>query len=182
MIALIDELPLVEFENGLVFAFRREWLRQHLVKAAAEAGYRDWWLADHVAQSVTNYLITQYESNVLSATDLRSSVSEVLATIGYAEVAKHFVPTRPARDISLLELAVTSGEHELTFYTLLRDAIAEEMGDQVNNICLIHLNAAVKKLLSVKLFTEDCAVLRDEIVAFARCFVASRGEVNILIR
>ncbi len=182
MIALIDELPLVEFENGGVFAFRHEWLRQHLVKAAAQAGYRDWWLADHVARSVTNYLITQYQANVLSATELRSSVSEVLSTIGYAEVAAHFAPTRPARDISLMELAMVSGAHELAFFTLLGEALSRELQEDLANVSLTHLGPAVKQLLGVKLFTETCAILREEIVNFSRSFVASRKTVNILIR
>lgn len=182
MIALIDELPLLEFENGRVFAFRREWLRLQLVQAAARAGYRDWWLADHVAQSVTNYLITQYQASVLPASELRSSVSEVLATIGYAEVAAHFAPTRPARDISLMELAVASGAHELTFFTLLREALTGEMQDDVTNVCLIHLSPAVKQLLGVKLFTEECACFRDEIVAFSRGMLAGQSTANILIR
>ena len=182
MIALIDELPLVEFENGGVFAFRHEWLRHHLVKAAAQAGYRDWWLADHVARSVTNYLITQYQANVLSAIELRNSVSEVLSTIGYAEVAAHFVPTRPTRDISLMELATKSGAHELTFFTLLGEALLHEIQGELINVTLTHLAPAVKQLLGVKLFTESCASLREEIVIFSRCFIADRKNVNILIR
>ncbi|HEX8373438.1 MAG TPA: hypothetical protein VF585_11695 [Chthoniobacterales bacterium] len=182
MIALVDELPLVEFENGHVFAFRPEWLRQHLVKAAARAGYRDWWLADHVARSVTNYLITHYESTVLSASELRHSVSEVLATIGYSEVAEHFAPTRPPRDISLMELAAASGTHELTFFALLREALTKEMQDDMTNICLTYLHAAVKHLVGVKLFTEECVALQDEIVSFSRSFIASRKTANILIR
>ncbi len=182
MIALIDELPLVEFENGCVFAFRREWLRQHLMNAAAQAGYRDWWLADHVAQSVTNYLITQYAENVLLASELRTSVSEVLANIGYAEVAAHFAPTRPARDISLMELAVASGAHELAFFSLLRNALLDEMRDGLTNVCLTHLGPAVKRLLGVKLFTDECVSLRDEIVAISRSLVATQSAANILIR
>ncbi len=182
MIALIDGLPLVKFENGSVFAFRREWLQAQLAKAAAEAGYRDWWLADHVAQSVTNYLLAEYDSNVLLATELRRSVGEVLATIGYAEVAQHFTPTRPPREISLVEIAAASGSHELTFFARLREALAVESSEGAVQVTLIHLAPAVKTLLSVKLFTEDCAILRDEIVDFARCYLASQGNINILIR
>jgi hypothetical protein len=182
MIALIDDLPLLEFENGRIYTFRCDWLRYQLVKAAAEAGYRDWWLADHVARSVTNYLISQYPSTVLSASDLRNSVSEVLSTIGYAEVAAHFAPTRPARDISLMELAIASGTHELTFFALLREALIGEMQDDTTNVCLIHLHPAIKQLLGVKLFTEECACFRDEIVEFSRSFVARQGTAHVLIR
>lgn len=182
MIAFIDELPLVEFENGSVFAFRREWLCQHLIKAAAQAGYRDWWLADHVAQSVTNYLMTQYEATVLSANELRTSVSEVLATIGYAEVAAHFSPTRPPRDISLVELVARSGAHELAFFSMLREILTNEIQDGINDLTLIHLSHAVKQLLGVKLFNEECASLRQEIVSYVRCFVANQTTANILIR
>ena len=182
MIALIDELPLVEFENGGVYAFRHDWLRQHLIKAAHQAGYRDWWLADHVARSVTNYLSLHYESTVLSAVELRTSVAEVLATIGYSEVAAHFAPTRPARDISLMEIAIQSANHELTFFSLLRSALLLEMQDEFTNISITHLGPAIKQLLGLKIFTEECSLLREEIVEFARNVVATRNLANILIR
>jgi len=182
MIALIDDLPVVQFENGCISAFRSEWLRQHLVKAASQAGYRDWWLADHVARSVTNYLITQYSSAVLSAVELRQSVSEVLVTIGYAEIATHFAPTRPARDISLLELARASGPFELTFFRLLRETLLRELQENTAEICLTQLHLAIKEILGVKLFTNECAALRDEIVAFSRSVIATQHGTNMLIR
>jgi hypothetical protein len=181
MIAFIDDLPLVEFENGEVCAFRREWLHLHLVHAAEQAGYRNWWLAGHVAQSVTNYLTTQYQANTLSASELRLSVAEVLATIGYAEVALHFVPTRPSRDISLLELTKLSSTHELTFFSLLRDAITVELEDGMIHLSITNIGPAVKKLLGVKILTEECSELRMEIVAFIRCIVAPQPTIHIII-
>jgi hypothetical protein len=40
----------------------------------------------------------------------------------------------------------------------------------------------VKHLVGVKLFTEECVALQDEIVSFSRSFIASRKTANILIR
>jgi len=185
MIALIDDLPLLEFANGRVCAFRREWLRQNLLAAAERAGYRDWWLADHVAQSVTNYLLAQYDSSVLAASDLRISVAEVLANIGYAEIATHFDPMRPASDISLLEIAGQSGPHELTFCALLKESILREIDDQPSCIRLLHLSAAIKRVLGVKLFTEECACFREEIVAISRALISDlphTAPVSLVIR
>ena len=135
-----------------------------------------------MAQSVTNYLMTQYEATVLSANELRTSVSEVLATIGYAEVAAHFSPTRPPRDISLVELVARSGAHELTLFSMLREILTNEIQGGINDLTLIHLSHAVKQLLGVKLFNEECTSLRQEIVSYVRCFVANQTTANILIR
>src|SRR3954467_9672487 len=56
MIAFRDNLPLIEHVNGVVAAFERKWLTRSLFRAAAKAGYDHWWLSDHVAQSVTEFL------------------------------------------------------------------------------------------------------------------------------
>src|SRR3954464_1187160 len=53
MIAFWDNLPLIEHVNGHVSAFERDWLTRSLARAAAKAGYAQWWLAEQVAPSVT---------------------------------------------------------------------------------------------------------------------------------
>src|SRR4051812_47612579 len=64
MIALKDNLPVIQLASGQVIAFEREWLVRSLARAAARAGYAKWWLAGHVAESVATYLHDQENVNV----------------------------------------------------------------------------------------------------------------------
>jgi hypothetical protein len=54
MISLPNNLPLVRFGDGQVIQFERGWLAGTLARAAERAGYKKWWLAPHVTESVTN--------------------------------------------------------------------------------------------------------------------------------
>src|SRR3954464_6642219 len=105
MIALKDDLPLIQLQNGLSVNFDRAWLTRSLNRAAAKAGYHQWWLADHVAQSVTEYLRAQRDGNVLPIAQLNEAVRSVLEVIGYPEVGQHFVSGRPSVQLSLVEIA-----------------------------------------------------------------------------
>src|SRR5471030_1612192 len=105
MIAPRDEMPLVQFAGGEVSAFDPGWLTRRLVRAAEKAGYPQWWLAEHVSASVSNYLRYRYVGSVLTAPRLADTVHSALQVIGYAEVASHFEPGPPPARISLLELA-----------------------------------------------------------------------------
>src|SRR4051812_35260082 len=120
MIALKDDLPLIQLDNGHSVNFDRAWLVRSLSRAAAKAGYQQWWLADHVAQSVTEYLRAQREENVLPVERLNAAVRSVLEVIGYPEVGQHFVSGRPKVRVSLVELARDAGSgYELAFFELL---------------------------------------------------------------
>jgi len=90
MIALRDNLPLVRFGDGRVHAFERGWLCGALAESAAGAGYPKWWLAPHVAESVTRYLEQDFDENVIPVCRLEQAVRSVLQVIGYADVAGAF--------------------------------------------------------------------------------------------
>ena len=109
MIALRDGLPLLQFEGGRIVAFERGWLVASLQTAAHKAGYPQWWLAEHVTESIATYLSLRYEENVVGMPRLAKAVEAVLQVIGYAEVASHFFPAPPPLKISLLELAREAG-------------------------------------------------------------------------
>ena len=95
MIAPRDEMPLVQFDGGEITAFDASWLIRRLVHAAEKAGYPQWWLAEHVAASVSNYLRYRFVGNVLTVPRLADAVQSALQVIGYAEVASHFEPGPP---------------------------------------------------------------------------------------
>ena len=169
MIALRDDMPLVQFEGGEVSAFDPVWLTRRLVHAAEKAGYPQWWLAEHVAASVSNYLRYRYVGNVLTAPRLADAVHSVLQVIGYAEVASHFQPGPPPARISLLELAKTAGSgYELAFFDLLGRRMQKLIATQAAYFELCDLEHCVKELRARKVWARDCHALRDEIVSFLR--------------
>ena len=67
MIAFPNEFPLVRLDDGDCLAFEREWLIRALASAARKAGYPRWWLAEHVAQSVTEFLRGENDVPVMQA-------------------------------------------------------------------------------------------------------------------
>jgi hypothetical protein len=177
MIAPRDEMPLLQFEGGEVSAFDAAWLTRRLVCAAAKAGYPQWWLAEHVAASVGNYLRYRYPGNVLSAPGLADAVASVLQVIGYAEVASHFEPGPPPARISLLELAKKAGTgYELAFFELLRSVMHQFLATRAAYFELFDLELCVKELRARKLWSRDCEALREEIIAFLREQVGAAGH------
>lgn len=169
MIALKENLPVIQLSTGQVIAFEREWLVRSLAQAAARAGYVKWWLAGHVAESVTAYLHDQPELNVLPVDQLSRAVQAVLQVIGYAEVAQHFVPAAPRVLVSLVELAREAGTgYELAFFEMLGRRIQELCREKSCCFELLGLEPCVKLLRARKTWSRDCDALRNEIVSFAR--------------
>jgi hypothetical protein len=169
MIAPRDEMPLVQFEGGEVTAFDPRWLTRRLVDAAEKAGYPEWWLAEHVSASVSNYLRYRYTGNVLTAPRLADTVTSVLQVIGYAEVASHFEPGPPPVRISLLELAKKAGPlYELAFFELLGGGMRHLLATRAPYFELFDLDLCVKQLLQRKGWGRDCERLQEQIVNFLR--------------
>ncbi len=168
MIALKDNLPLVEFDSGHVVAFQRDWLLRSLSQAARKAGYQKWWLAEHVAESVTTYL-RYTEENVITVPRLAKSVQSVLQVIGYAEIASHFHPAPPPVRISLREIAGAAGNgYELAFFDMLGHRLQELAEMRAPYFELLDLEPCVRHLCAKKIWSRDCDILRAEIVAFIR--------------
>ena len=181
MIALRDELPLIQLRDGLAVVFERDWLIRSLARAAQHAGYPHWWLAEHVAESVTEYLRQQRDATVLPIDQMADAVRSALRVIGYGEVADRFNPGRPKMRISLLELARDAGTgYELAFFDMLGRRIQETVGDAACEFELQGLDSCVKLLRGRKAWSRDCDSLRDEIILFSReqtVLAAGRNEV-----
>lgn len=182
MIAFRDNLPLVELATGQTVAFERDWLVRSLVRAARKAGFAQWWLAEHVAESVTEYLRSQNELNVLPVQQLTKAVQSVLQVIGYAEVGRHFAAGRPVAQISLVELAREAGTgYELAFFDMLARRIQGLVQEEHCDFELFGLEPCVKLLRARKAWSRDCDALRAEIVSFARTqtgIAAAKQEVT----
>lgn len=169
MIALKDGLPCLQFESGEVVAFEREWLTREVKDAAHRAGYPNWWLAEHVSDSVTTYLLRRFSGSVLDVPRLSNAVQSVLQVIGYGEVAPHFSPALPPVHLSLLEIAQQAGPgFELAFFDLLGNRLSDFFRMRSNEFRLYNLERCVRHLSSKKIWSRECDSLRMEIVCFVR--------------
>jgi len=169
VIALADNLPLVRLPDSRAVRFEREWIERAVAEAAEGAGYSRWWLAPHVAESVTNYLECEYEENVIASQCLHTLVSSVLQVIGYPEVARSFRMPEPPLRISLAALADSAGAgFELAFFRHLDDTLRRVLKGNTSRLELCDLTECVKRLRAARTWRKDCAALRNEIVAHVR--------------
>ncbi len=185
MIALRDNLPLIELANGHAVAFEQDWLVRSLARAAHKAGYVNWWLAEHVAESVTEFLRGKDDLNILPVAVLSKAVCSALEVIGYREVARHFAPGRPRVRVSLVEMARTAGAgYELAFFDQLGRMIRDLVEAQECDFELLGLELCVKLLRGKKAWNRECDALRDEIISFTRQqteVAAGQNEVNFAL-
>ena len=109
MIGFHDNMPLVRFPDGQILPFQRAWLVGSLSRAAELAGYKKWWLAQHVTESVTNYLEQDFDDSVVTIKRLEQAVQSVLQVIGYGDVAGHFRASPPPARTSFTSTKLTGG-------------------------------------------------------------------------
>lgn len=180
MIAFRNNMPLVRYSDGAILPFERTWLAASLARAAEHAGYKKWWLAPHVTESVTNYLEQDFDDSVVTIKRLEQAVQSVLQVIGYADVAGHFRAAPPPARISLADLARAAGHgYELVFFDLLRSRIREALDARPERLDFCDAHNGVKILRSAKNWRRDCAGLLEEIVGFVREEIGHRqGELK----
>src|SRR3954463_14789566 len=147
----------------------REWLQLSLKRAAEQAGYVSWWLAEHVAASVLWYLESGYDRPVITTDEIGESVRSALQAIGYSEISARFETLDPPFELSLADLALEAGPgYELAFFQLLRERIRPALSNHASNLHIHGLQRCVRHLQSVKTWSRECSRLRNEIVTFVR--------------
>jgi hypothetical protein len=169
VISLPNNLPLVRFGDGQIIPFERGWLAGTLARAAERAGYKKWWLAPHVTESVSNYLEQDFNESVVTINRLEKAVQSVLQVIGYSDVAGHYCAVPPPARISLAELARAAGHgYELAFFDLLRSQVREALEARVERLEICDAHCGIKLLRSAKNWRQDCSGLLEEVVEFVR--------------
>jgi hypothetical protein len=179
VIALRDSLPLFRQSENEHCSIRKDWICFCLYRAAEKAGYRRWWLAEHVTASVLCHLSKTYGNNVVTPKQLREIAVCALQAIGYAEVALRLDAVVPPFELSLSDLAAEAGPgYELAFFRLLKERIQPALSDCALSIEVYGLQSCVRHLQSVKTWTRGCSLLRNEIVHFLRAHL-ERANVKI---
>jgi hypothetical protein len=182
VIALRDFLPLLRQSDNEHRAIREDWICWCLFRAAEKAGYRRWWLAEHVTASVLYYLSKTYGSNVVTPNQLREIVVSALQSIGYAEIALRLDAVVPPFELSLSALAEEAGPgYELEFFRLLKERIQPAFCAPASSLEIYGLQSCVRHLQSVKTWSRSCSLLRNEIVNFLRAHL-ERANVKMDIQ
>jgi hypothetical protein len=184
VIALRNSCPLLRLEDGSIEIIRQKWLCGCLTRAAAKAGYSQWWLAGHVVESVFTFLTTSYDDPVVTILELDGFVRSALQAIGHGEIALYYETLDPPYEISLFDLATEAGPgYELAFFQLLKERMEPMLSGRTTNINVLDLQNCVRFLQSVKTWSRGCSELRNEIVEFLRAQLdKNKPEVFLTIR
>jgi hypothetical protein len=174
MIALLDGMPMVQLPDGRSVLYDKTWIIAALRSSAERCGQRNWWLAEHIAESVTLYLKRDFESNAVGIPNLRAAVNEVLGTLGFPEIAEAFHLPEPPVHLSLTDLAREAGEgYELAFFGLLGDRLQRVTGSHAARLEIHDLSGCVRLMGKRR---KSVQTLREEIVGFIRQYGVASGQ------
>lgn len=175
MIALPDNLPLIEWNDERSIPLDAAWITDSIATAAYLAGFPSWEWSSDVGFAVVDYLERKFPSSSVSPEELGDLVIKSLEAIGYAEIGAHFKLLPPRVSISLPEIARQSG-YELAFFNILKERLDEASELQVRGIRLEGLRPCVKYLESSRRWAQGCQRLNDEIVVFSRTHIATQAS------
>ena len=168
MIALRDGTPLVILPDGRNTSFDKRWITTSLQKAAEHVGHHRWWLAEHIAESVSVYLKRDYDENAVPVNSLHAAVLEVLESLGFQDVAEHFRLPDPPLSFSLAELVREAGDgYELAFFGLLGNRLQSVAVSHTTRLEIRDLSTCLR-LLGRKSRRPKRGGLCEEIVTFIR--------------
>ncbi|MFI0348016.1 MAG: hypothetical protein ACH346_04495 [Chthoniobacterales bacterium] len=147
MISLRDGMPLITMPTGQASSFDKRWVTAAIQSAAQTAGYKHWRLADHITESVSLFLREEIQSCSFQVMELEKVLSDLLISLGYANIAKQFSLPDPPATLSLMELAEKAGtSYELLFFELLKKRLQHIAASSTTRLeiydlepCLYHL-------------------------------------------
>lgn len=169
MIALPNQLPLLQFGDHEVVQYESRWLKDSITEAARKAGHNDWWFANEIAQAVIEYLRHRFGGTVITIDDLYEKIERVLSHLGWRDIASELEAEPPPIRISLVDVATSAGSgYELNFFQLLQQRIREVASISTGQIQLYGLRDAVKLLCGAKRWSTKCEALKQEIVVYVR--------------
>jgi len=177
MIAFLDGLPLVTLPDGRNTLFDKRWITASILSAAEEAGHHHWWLAEHIAESVSVYLRRDFEANNVAIPSLSEAVLHVLESLGFHDVAEKFHLPDPPVSLSLTDLAREAGDgYELAFFGLLGERLQRAANSRSTRVEIHDLSGCVRLMGKRRRSVQS---LRAEIVGFIRQHGQAAGESRL---
>jgi hypothetical protein len=167
MIALPQDLPLVEWQKRRNVPLSEGWLAESIQNSAHKAGLNQWHWTEDVAKAISYYLQSEFNGTLITSDQLQVLIKKSLRSIGYPEIAKSLTIVAPRVSIHLNELASRSC-HELIFFAQLEERLNEARSVHVRGIKLEGLRSCVKTLGNTPRWRSSCQDLSDEIVSYVR--------------
>jgi hypothetical protein len=183
MIALPQDLPLVEWQKRRNVPLSEGWLAESIQTSATKAGMDHWYWTDDVAKAISYYLQSEFDGTLITPDQLQILIKKSLRSIGYPEIAKTLTIVGPRVSIHLNEIASRSN-HELIFFGLLQERLDEARTVRVRGIKLEGLRSSVKILENRPRWQSSCQNLSDEIVSYTRIHLQrwEKHPVELLIQ
>jgi hypothetical protein len=178
MIALPNELPLVEWHNRKNVPLSEGWLAESIATSVERAGLSEWRWTYDVTKAISYFLQTEYKGTLISASDLKLILRKSLTRIGYPELAQEVTLVAPRVTVYLHDIA-REALYELSFFAELNDRLEEARRTVVRGVRLEGIRPAVKILTHSGKWNGACEELADEIVRFARNKIAWQCSVSL---
>jgi hypothetical protein len=169
MILPRDDIAWVRAEDGQLTAFDERRLAESIQRAAELVGHRGWWPAESIAAAIHMYAAECMKARAIPASEVARVVAEVLAMLGYAEIAQAYARRGERKEIRLDEMvAQSSGGFELGFFRQLDTALRAVADEELSIVRLCGLRACVMQLRGAHRWGASCRQLAEEIVGYVR--------------
>ena len=182
MIALPQELPLVNWQNKRDVPLSEGWIAESIDCSALQAGYSEWEWTFDITKALSCYLRHEFHGCLISPHELQILIKKSLHSIGFPDVADKLRLVAPRVTINLSEMARTAA-YELMFFHLLQQRLDDATMVGVRGIRLEGLRDSVKILRQAGRWQENCGMLSTDIVNFVRQKLQQDGRpcVELLI-
>ncbi|NJK90979.1 MAG: hypothetical protein HC904_03565 [Blastochloris sp.] len=121
MIALPQDLPLVEWNKRRNVPLSEGWLAESIQTSASKVGMEQWHWTEDVAKAISYYLQCEFGGTLITPEQLQVLIKKSLRSIGYPEIAKRLTLVAPRVSLHLQEMAARS-HHELFFFKCCTNA------------------------------------------------------------
>ncbi len=170
MIQRCDNIAWVQADDGRASPFDAARLTTSVMRAATQVGHGDWWLAESVALALHEFIVSHCERQTVPAAALADLIKGVLASLGYADIAKAYAQRRRRAEVRLDQMSDTVSE--LEFFRRL-DAALEVAGDnELASVQVRGLRSCVMRLRGAQYWSASCRRLAEEILCHVRERVA----------
>ncbi|MBM3858590.1 MAG: hypothetical protein FJ395_02945 [Verrucomicrobia bacterium] len=174
MILRRDNIAWVQAGDGRASPLDVLRLSLSIMRAATQAGHRDWLLAESVGLALQEFVVRHCEQQTLTAAALADLVKGVLASLGYPDIAAAYSRGSQHAEVRLDQLSDTISE--LEFFQRLDSALQVTGENRLASVRLHGLRSCVMRLRGARYWSANCRRLAEEILAHIRARVARTRE------
>lgn len=169
MILPREDIAWIKDSNGAIAPFDGARLARSVQRAAAQVGHGDWWLAESVASALHTFACESSSARTMTAREVAEMVAEVLAMLGFPEIARAYESRARYAEIRLDEMAARSeAGFELEFFRRLDAALGPAALEETMTLQVGGLRSCVMRLRGARRWGAGCRTLAEDIVDYVR--------------